>query len=285
MTRPPDPVACWQLRGTRLELADGPRLMGIVNVTPDSFSDGGSFFDPTRAVEHGLRLVAEGADILDIGGESTRPYAEIVPVAEELRRIVPVIEGVRARSPVPISIDTSKSLVAREALAAGANAINDVTALTGDPSMLTVALDSGAGICAMHMQGTPQTMQNNPVYQDVTQEVFAYLAARRDALEATGLEAIRLCLDPGIGFGKTHDHNITLLREAKTFLALDRPILMGHSRKGFLARLIGDKARDRAAATVGVSLALATKGIHILRIHDVQCVRDALRTFQAVTRL
>jgi dihydropteroate synthase len=254
--------------------------MGIVNVTPDSFSDGGRFFDADTAVAHALQLVADGADILDIGGESTRPNAEIVSPEEELRRVMPVIERIVSQVPVPISIDTSKASVARAAMDAGAEIINDVTALTGDPQMIGVARDTAAGVCAMHMQGTPQTMQDNPTYTDVVAEIRDYLRQRRDALIAGGIARERICLDPGIGFGKTREHNVALMANCHEFHQLGCPLLVGPSRKGFLGKLIGDKDGDRTLATVAASLSLAAQGVQIIRVHDVRLVREALIVFE-----
>lgn len=256
--------------------------MGIVNVTPDSFSDGGKFLDPAAAVRQGLQLVADGAEILDIGGESTRPYAEAVDTQEELRRVMAVIEGLARQTTVPLSIDTSKSAVAEAALAAGAEIINDITGLQGDPAMLPLAADSQAGICAMHMQGTPQTMQDNPQYENVVEEIRGYLSARRDALMAAGVAAERICLDPGVGFGKSHNHNLELLAAAGQFHQLGCPLLVGHSRKGFIGKVLGDKQADRTAGSVGIALALAAQRVQILRVHDVGPVRQALQLFAAV---
>jgi len=269
----------WQLRTRRLTFGRLPMLMGVVNVTPDSFSDGGKFFDASTAIDHALRLADEGADILDIGGESTRPDATAVSVEEELDRVISVVEGVCRQTDVPVSIDTSKSVVARAATEAGAEIVNDVTGLEGDPDMPIVALETDVGICAMHMQGTPRTMQDNPYYVDVVKDIHAYLDDRRDALVAMGIGKSRICLDPGIGFGKTHEHNLTLLAHCEQFHELNCPILIGHSRKGFLAKILGDKGADRTAATLGVSLALAAKRIQILRVHDVRPTREALLSF------
>lgn len=255
--------------------------MGIVNVTPDSFSDGGKYFSTEAAVEHGLHLVADGADILDVGGESTRPYSESVSVHEELDRVIPVISQLAARTDAPISIDTSKSVVAREALAAGAEIINDVTGLQGDAVMLDVVREHRPGICAMHMRGTPQTMQDNPEYEDVTREIYTYLESRRDDLLSLGISQSQICLDPGIGFGKTHQHNITLMSRCDDFHQLACPVLVGHSNKGFIAKLLADKNCDRTAATVGASLALAQRGIQVIRVHNVLATRDALILFEA----
>jgi dihydropteroate synthase len=255
--------------------------MGIVNVTPDSFSDGGRFYSPSCAIDHALRLEDEGADILDIGGESSRPYSLPVPVDDELRRVLPVIEAISRRVSIPISIDTSKSEVAEAAMHLGAEIINDVSGLSLDPRMIDVAIKTQAGVCAMHMQGTPQTMQDNPHYENVVEEIMDYLRARDEALRSRGIDPQRICLDPGIGFGKSHEHNLELMRSCQRFHQLQRPILIGHSRKGFIAKLIGDKQADRTAGSLGATLALALAGIQVVRVHDVKATRDCLLTFQA----
>ena len=258
-----------------------PAIMGIVNVTPDSFSDGGKHFSPARAIDHALRLEDEGAEILDIGGESTRPYSDQIATDEELRRVMPVIEGLIERVAVPISIDTSKAAVARAAIDVGVEIVNDVSGLEGDPDMPQLVLEAQVGVCVMHMQGTPQTMQDAPQYQDVVADILAYLRARDLMLLEMGIAADRICLDPGIGFGKTFEHNIALLQQAEQFLGLGRPILIGHSRKGFIGKLVGGKSTERIGGSVGVSIAMATKGIQILRVHDVQQTRDAILCFSA----
>ena len=281
-SRFPTRATSWRLRTRTLHFTSQPLLMGIVNVTPDSFSDGGEFFSPQAAVEQAVKLLEEGADILDIGGESTRPYAEPVNAAEELRRVLPVIEELRRLRPEAIlSIDTSKATVAAAVIRAGAEIVNDVTALTDDPAMIEVVRDSEVGVCVMHMQGKPQTMQDNPMYGDVVGEVKAYLRERQDALSAAGIERERICLDPGIGFGKTHQHNITLMAHAGEFHELDCPLLVGHSRKGFIGKLIGNKESDRTAGTIGGALAMAIQGVQILRVHDVLAVQQALAVFGA----
>ncbi len=271
----------WKLRTQTLVVGKIPLLMGIVNVTPDSFSDGGRFLEPAAAVDHALRLADEGADLLDIGGQSTRPGSAPVEPDEELRRVLPVIAALAEQTTVPISIDTDKAIVAREALAAGAEAINDITALTGDADMLPTAVDNGCGVCAMHMQGTPRTMQQEPVYDDVVEEVFQYLRERRAALTAAGIQQSRIALDPGIGFGKTTEHNLALLSNARRFHALGCPLLFGPSRKRFIGEVLGNSAADRTAGTIGVALSLARQGVQILRVHDVAAVRDALLLFEA----
>jgi dihydropteroate synthase len=271
----------WQLQTRALQFGRLPLLMGIVNVTPDSFSDGGQFFDPQAASDHALQLLDDGADILDIGGESTRPYSTAVSTEEELHRIMPVIETVhRERPEAVLSIDTSKAVVANAAIAAGVEIINDISGLAGDPTMISVAQKSSVGVCAMHMQGTPQTMQDNPFYEDVVDDIYEFLCQRRDALIASGIERNRICLDPGIGFGKTHEHNIALMAKCWRFHDLGCPLLVGHSRKAFIGKLIGDKTADRTSGTVGGALALARQGVQIIRVHNVAAVRQALILFE-----
>lgn len=272
----------WQLRTRALTFDSIPVLMGIINVTPDSFSDGGCFFDTQAAIDQALRLVEAGAGILDIGGESTRPYSTPVTADDERRRVIPVIEAVREQVEIPISIDTSKASVARDAIAAGVEIINDVTGLAGDDRMMQLAVESGVGVCAMHMQGTPQTMQDAPAYVDVVADIRRYLAERRDSLLAAGLERTRICLDPGIGFGKTHQHNLTLLANCHRFHDLGCPLLVGHSRKGFIGKVLADKEADLTAATLGISVALALQGVQVIRVHDVAETAQALRLFAAV---
>lgn len=255
--------------------------MGIVNVTPDSFSDGGNFLNPQMAVDHALRLEDAGADILDVGGESTRPYSQPVDADSELRRIVPVIEALAPRVSIPISIDTSKSQVAQAAIDLGAEIVNDVTGLEGDSCMIELVARAGVAVCAMHMRGTPQTMQDDPCYKDVVEEIFLYLQQRDQWLQMQNIAADRICLDPGIGFGKTHQHNLLLLQNAEKFLNLGKPILIGHSRKGFIGKLLQDKGRNRDSATAGISLAMALKGIQVLRVHDVASTRDVLAGWRA----
>jgi dihydropteroate synthase len=281
----------WRLRTRGLDLPRPggplrrPLVMGIVNATPDSFSDGGRYAGVEAAVAHGLGLVAAGADILDVGGESTRPFSAPVEAEEEWRRVGEVVRRLAAEAGVPVSIDTSKASVAARAVAAGAEIINDVTGLAGDPAMIRVAVDSGAGICAMHMQGTPQTMQVDPRYDDVVGEIHAYLRERRDALEAAGIPRDRICLDPGIGFGKSHAHNRTLVAAAGRFLDLGVPVLVGHSRKGFVAKMLAvalgrePTEADRDAATAGIACHLAAAGIQVVRVHAVSLVRAALEGF------
>jgi len=283
----------WQLRTRRLLLPQPagplrrPLVMGIVNATPDSFSDGGRHASVEAAVAHGLQLVAEGADLLDVGGESTRPFSAGVTAEEELRRVVEVVRRLAAVAGVPVSIDTSKATVAAAALEMGAEIINDVTGLEGDPGMLRLAAASRAGICAMHMQGSPQTMQVDPRYEHVVADIKRYLQERLDALLEAGVARENICLDPGIGFGKTHAHNLTLMAHAHEFLDLGVPILIGHSRKGFIGKsleqALGRPASEaqRDGGTAGAACGLAAQGIQIVRVHAVELVRSALELFCA----
>jgi dihydropteroate synthase len=261
------------------------RLMGVVNVTPDSFSDGGRFLDAGAAIAQGRALVAEGADILDVGGESTRPGAEPVAAEEELRRVVPVVEGLAEEErEVQISIDTYKSAVARAALDAGASLVNDVTAFRADPEMAGLVARSGADCCLMHMLGEPRTMQQDPRYEDVVDEVRAFLEERLEFAVREGVERERILLDPGIGFGKTEAHNLELLRRLPELLTLGAPIVIGTSRKGFLGRIIARAAgrsepvgvADRLAATVASNVLAYERGASVFRVHEVAPVRDAL---------
>jgi dihydropteroate synthase len=260
------------------------RIMGVVNVTPDSFSDGGRYLDAAAAIAHGRQLEAEGASILDIGGESTRPGAAPVPEAEELRRVIPVIEGlIAAGSEAQISIDTSKSGVAVRALDAGAGMVNDVTALRGDPKMAGVVADAGADCCLMHMLGDPRTMQRDPRYDDVVSDVKAFLEERSAFAVRAGIALERILLDPGIGFGKTVEHNLELLRRLDELVALGRPLVIGTSRKSFLGKLTGrDAPDDRVAATIATNVIAYERGARVFRVHDVAPVRDAL-TLTAAT--
>ena len=257
--------------------------MGILNVTPDSFSDGGEVTDRDAAVKKGLRLIEQGADILDIGGESTRPGSDPVPLEEELRRVVPVVEQLANQTDVPISIDTTKAEVARQSLAAGAAIINDISGLTIDPEMIPLAAQTGAGVICMHIQGTPQTMQDNPTYDDVVVDLKIWFQERLQELLSAGIEPGRIVLDPGIGFGKTAEHNLQILSHIREFQDLGYPVLIGHSRKRFLSKLLGRDVEERLAGTVGVSIALASQAVEIIRLHDVEANRDAIWAWKAVT--
>jgi dihydropteroate synthase len=259
-------------------------LMGVVNVTPDSFSDGGQFLDPARAVAHGQRLAEEGAAILDIGGESTRPGATPVTAEQELDRVGPVIEGLRAAGcPAKISIDTSKASVARAALAAGATMVNDVTALR-DQDMAAAIREAGAEVCLMHMLGDPRTMQVDPHYDDVVAEVKAFLGERLLYAVSQGIPEERVLLDPGVGFGKTVEHNLELLVRLDELLELGRPLVIGTSRKSFLGRLTGRAVDDRLAGTIASCVVAYERGARVFRVHDVAPVADALRVAAATVR-
>ena len=273
----------WTLRTRDLTRQRLPLLMGILNVTPDSFSDGGQFNAMDQAVARALLMEADGADIIDIGGESTRPGSEGVTLDEELRRTIPVIRELAQKLRIPISIDTTKSEVARQALDAGAEIVNDISGLTFDHAMMDVCREADAGICLMHIQGTPQTMQQNPHYEDVVSEVSEFLQQQVDRCLMAGILAERMCVDPGIGFGKTADHNLQLLKAIPRLQAeLQRPVLIGHSRKRFLSKILGRSVEERESGTVGVSIALAQLGVDILRIHDVRSVRDALVAWDTI---
>lgn len=273
----------WEFGGFRSEPGDRPLLMGIVNVTPDSFSDGGRFLLEDAAVEHALKLVDEGADILDVGGESTRPASHSVALEDELQRVVPVIKRLAGRTAVPISVDTSKSVVARAALEAGATIINDISGLRFDRQMVSVCQQYPCGIVCMHMQGTPQTMQIDPRYTNVVTEIRDFLIERLQFLVGAEIAPERIVFDPGVGFGKTAEHNIQILSSIQDFQAIGRPILIGHSRKGFLKKVTGRQLDERLFGTIGVSVALAHQGVDLLRVHDVAANRDAITAFLATS--
>jgi dihydropteroate synthase len=261
-----------------------PALMGVINVTPDSFSDGGDFLDPEAAIAHGLHLADEGADLIDIGGESTRPGAEPVSLERELARVIPVIEGLAARTRVPISIDTTKAEVARQAIAAGASFVNDVSALRQDPQMAEVVRAAGVPVCLMHMQGTPGTMQDDPRYTDVVGEVGEFLLERARFAEAAGISRGLICVDPGIGFGKTIDHNLTLLRDLGTLTSLGYPVLVAVSRKRFLGHITGRAEKERTSGTVAANVEAFRRGAWMFRVHDLGPNREALDVAAAIAR-
>lgn len=260
-----------------------PYVMGIVNVTPDSFSDGGLHANTEKAVAHALQLVEEGADVLDIGGESTRPGAAVVPVEEELRRVIPVIEALRGACQVPISIDTYKPQVMQAAIEAGADMLNDVNALRAEGALAVAAAHDTVGVCVMHMLGTPQTMQNDPQYQDVTAEVVAFLQRRLNAMLEAGVAANRIVLDPGFGFGKRTVHNLSLVKGLPELSALGQPLLVGLSRKSVLGQVIGSEDKNqRLHASVAASVVSVMKGAAIVRVHDVKATVEALKVVNAV---
>jgi dihydropteroate synthase len=257
-----------------------PLIMGIVNVTPDSFSDGGHHVSAAAGIEHAFRLLEEGADILDIGGESSRPGAQPVSLDEELRRVLPVIEALRGRN-VPLSVDTGKTEVMLAALAAGADMINDINALQGKGALEAVA-GSNAAVCLMHRQGTPQTMQLAPSYENVVAEVMAFLAARMAAAEAAGIGRERLVVDPGFGFGKSLEHNLALLRQLDRFEMLGVPLLAGLSRKSMLGQITGLDVESRLIPSVAAAVIAAMKGAKIIRVHDVKASKEALQIVNAI---
>ncbi len=270
----------WQCGSRALDLT-APVVMGVLNVTPDSFSDGGHFSDRKSAVEHARRMIAEGAAIIDIGGESTRPGASAADLGEELERVIPVIEAVRRESPIFISVDTSKPEVMRAAVAAGADIINDVRALA-EPGALETAAASDAGLCLMHMLGEPRTMQAAPQYDNVVEEVSGFLAARMRACRDAGVDAARLAIDPGFGFGKTAAHNLALLKNLAALEVLGAPVVVGLSRKSMLAKITGRTVESRIPGSVALAAIAVLNGARIVRAHDVAATLDAVRVAAAV---
>jgi dihydropteroate synthase len=256
--------------------------MGIVNLTPDSFSDGGNAQHPEAALAHAQRLAAEGAGLLDLGGESSRPGAEPVSLADELRRVIPIVEAIVDQMSIPLSIDTTKAEVARQALKAGAVIINDISALGMDQAMTRIAADTGAGIVLMHMQGTPATMHLDPRYDDVVTEVYDFLARRVEWAEANGIPRERIAVDPGIGFGKRFAHNVEILRNMRRFESLGCVVLVGTSRKGFLAKITGHPVVERAPASAVSSLAACQQGARVVRVHDVAPMVDTIKVWTAL---
>lgn len=256
--------------------------MGILNTTPDSFSDGGKHFSFESAMEQAEVMVAAGVDIIDIGGESTRPYADPISDKEELRRVIPVIQEIRGKYAVEISVDTTKAVVAEQALAAGAGMINDISALCKDPEMLGLVKKTSAPVILMHMQGTPETMQISPHYEDVVEDILDFFRKRISILETNGVQRHRLIIDPGIGFGKTRQHNLSLIKHLERFSELGLPVLLGHSRKRFLGDITGLEVQDRDLPTAVVSALAADKKIAIIRVHDVPATRRALQIVEAI---
>lgn len=266
-------------------MASPIQIMGILNVTPDSFSDGGSFMDLTLALEHALRMVKEGADIIDIGGESSRPGSEAVSVEEELRRVIGVVAAIRKKSAVTISVDTTKALVAARALDAGATMINDISAGLFDPEMFSVAAKRKAVICLMHMQGTPKTMQENPRYQNVVAEVKEFLSRRIFAALEAGIGKEKIRIDPGIGFGKCLEDNMRLLKELDQFRELGCPVLIGASRKSFLGALTGAEVQDRLPGSLAAAAMAVQRGAQILRVHDVAATKQFLQVLRVFSQV
>jgi dihydropteroate synthase len=268
----------------RFEFPRPALIMGIVNVTPDSFSDGGQFFEPQRAIERALQLVQEGADIIDVGGESSRPGAEVISKSEELRRVLPVIEGLAGRTKAPISIDSQKPGVARAAIGAGASIINDVAANREGTEMWELAAKTGAGYVLMHMKGSPQTMHLAPKYDDVVSEVNVFFQERLARAESCGLRAEQIVLDPGIGFGKTVRHNLELLAGLNRFKIHQRPLLLGVSRKSFIGKLVGGEVHERVPGSIACSLWAVLNGAQLIRTHDVSATVQAVRMIEAIQR-
>ncbi len=277
-------------RAKTLDLSRGPRLMGILNVTPDSFSDGGQYLTAEAAVARAEVMAEEGADLIDVGGESTRPGAAPVPLEEELRRVVPIVEILAQRLPqTPLSVDTTKAEVARQCLDAGASLINDVSALQFDTKMVDVVRKHQIPVVLMHMQGDPRTMQKHPVYKDVIQDIQAFFKERLAWAVKNGLKPEQILLDPGIGFGKTVEHNLEILRNLKSFLALGHPLVLGTSRKSFIGKVLGSEDKplppeDRLEGTLATHLWAAQQGVHILRVHDVKQTRRALSLWEKMFR-
>jgi dihydropteroate synthase len=259
-----------------------PLLMGIVNVTPDSFSDGGKFVDSGRAVEHALMLAAEGADILDIGGESTRPGADPVSLETELERVVPVIKALAGKTPVPLSVDTAKAEVARRALEAGAAMVNDISALRFDPRMAEVIRSHGCSVVLMHMQGTPRDMQASPRYENVVEEILTFLRERVSFAMDKGIPREKIIVDPGIGFGKTLEHNLTILRNIGRFHETGCPVMVGASRKGMIGKLTGAPVEDRAWGTAAITAWCVFRGVEIQRVHDIKAMRQVCAVAEAL---
>ena len=272
----------FRARGKNSELGRRTWFVGVVNVTPDSFFNGGLYFEPARAIEHALALAAEGADIIDIGGESSRPGSSPIPAKEEKKRILPVVEVLKQKNEVLISVDTTKAEVAEAALAAGADIINDISAGRFDPRMLPVAARSGAGFILMHMKGTPRTMQIAPHYDDVLGEVKAFLAERLEAAEACGVRRESVLLDPGIGFGKELEHNLVLLNNLEALAGLGRPLLVGISRKSFIGKLLKLEAPDRLEGTIAAAVVSVLHGASLLRVHDLRAVKRAVAVAEAI---
>jgi len=268
--------------GHSLDLGKRTCIMGVLNMTPDSFSDGGRYFNKDKAIERGISLVREGADILDIGGESTRPYSESVPEEEEIERVAPVIEGLRKEIGIPISIDTCKANVARQALNSGASIINDISALRFDNSMASVAFQTGVPVILMHMQGTPGNMQANPSYQSLIPDIMGFLKSVIERGITAGIKRDMIIIDPGIGFGKTYEHNLRIIRDLKQFSLLDLPVLLGTSRKSFIGRILGKDPDERDIGTMATVSAGIMNGAHIVRVHNVKMAVETAKVIDEI---
>ena len=259
-------------------------VMGVLNVTPDSFSDGGQYLESNTAIERGITMAREGADIIDVGGESTRPYSRKITVSEELDRVVPVIEGLKKELAIPISIDTCKGEVAQEALKAGASMINDISALRFDPDMASIAAEAGVPVILMHMKGMPENMQKNPVYGDLIPEIFDFLEDAIERSVSAGIKRDLIIVDPGIGFGKTFDHNLKIIKELSRFEALERPVLLGTSNKAFIGHILGKEVYERDTGTMATIAYGVINGAHIVRVHNVRKAVETVRMIEAIRR-
>ncbi|MCG6880383.1 MAG: dihydropteroate synthase [Deltaproteobacteria bacterium] len=268
----------------RLDLGARTHLMGVLNVTPDSFSDGGRYFSEAKAVARGIEMARDGADIIDIGGESTRPYSDRLSTDEEMSRVIPVIRRLSREIPIPISIDTYKSKVAREALNAGASIINDISALRLDPRMAEVAAEAGVPVILMHMQGTPDNMQLNPRYDDLLNEIIDFFKDAVKRCKLAGIKEHRIILDPGIGFGKTFDHNLSVIHQLKKFQVLQKPLLVGPSNKAFIGKILGRKAHERDTGTMAAVAACVMNGAHVVRVHNVKLSVETIKVIDAIRR-
>jgi dihydropteroate synthase len=268
----------------RLDLGARTHLMGVLNVTPDSFSDGGSYFSEDQAVAHGIAMAQDGADIIDIGGESTRPYSSRLPAGEEMARVIPVIRRLSREISIPISIDTYKSEVALEALNAGASIINDISALRMDPHMGRVAAEADVPVIIMHMKGTPESMQRHPEYDDLIQEVLDFLNDGLQRCLSAGIKKDLVILDPGIGFGKTFDHNLKIIHELEKFKPLQQPLLLGPSNKAFIGHILGKEAHERDTGTLAAVAACVMNGAHIIRAHNVKLAAETVKVIDAILR-
>ncbi|HDI79275.1 MAG TPA: dihydropteroate synthase [Desulfobacteraceae bacterium] len=270
--------------GHHLDLLSRTHIMGILNITPDSFSDGGLYLDTEKAVEHALRLADDGADIIDIGGESTRPYSQRVPLEEELKRVIPVIEGIRRYSDIPISIDTYKAEVAKRAIDAGASIVNDITALRGDPLMAEVVRDRQVPLVLMHMKGDPSNMQDNPTYDNLMQEISLFLKERAQYAISRGISEEKVIVDPGIGFGKTFEHNLEIINRLGILQELGYPILIGTSRKRFLGEILNKEPMERDIGTMATVTAAILNGANIVRVHNVKMAKDVVKVADALKK-
>lgn len=267
-----------------LPLSRRTHVMGVINVTPDSFSDGGRFFEKEKAVEQALQLAEEGADVLDIGGESTRPYSKGIPAEEEMRRVIPVIEALKKQLRIPISIDTLKAQVAREALRAGASMVNDISAFRSDPEMVSVAAEAGVPVILMHMKGIPSDMQVQPAYDDVAGEIIIFLQKAMAQAVRNGVRRDLILVDPGIGFGKTFDHNLEILKELGRFQCLEAPLVVGSSRKAFIGRILGKEAHERDTGSMATVAAAVMNGAHVVRVHNVKQAVETVKVIDAIKR-